>query len=62
MELCGGNVSTLVAADPIFVPENLLKTIQGNRTCGMQRLNTRFKVEIKEDFTEVEQDCLHLHS
>jgi hypothetical protein len=62
MELVRANLSALVPADPIFVPEHLFKTIPGNRTCGMQRLNTRFKVEIKEDFTEVEQNCLHLHS
>ena len=62
MEFAGRDFTPLVAPDPILVPEDFIEPVAGDRTCGVQSLHARFKVEVDEDFTKIEQYCFDLHS
>src|SRR3954463_9432173 len=56
------NLTTLVQAHQDLVPEDRFELRPGNRARFVKRFYYRIKAEIDENFTEVEQEGLNLHS
>ena len=53
---------TLPELCALYLSRNLLESVAGNGTGGVQSLNACLEVEIDQDFTKVEQKCFNLHS
>src|SRR5215475_14811071 len=62
MKFAGCNLTSFVAANPGFVPENFFQPFAGNRAGSMQSLNACLEVEVNQDFTKIEQKYFNLHS
>lgn len=56
------DLTSFVAADPYLVPEEGLELVAGNGAGRVEGLDTGFKVEIDENFTQIEQKRFNLHS
>src|SRR5262245_20845881 len=61
MKIGRGKFSAFVPAGALLIPKDFFKLVTGKRACGMQFLEAAEKVEIHENFGQVEQNCFNLH-